>query len=1096
MSNYSQLFELVRNPGADVSTLDDQFPFYPLNAPGMPLPGPNFEAHARQLGDNPPFTIEGKGKEKRVGSYGANLHYLYRRALYDSLFHLPVTIRGQVHQASFVPGHMFGDDTINFNGGPREARVMLIGKQPGIEEVNQRLNFVGPASEDLHTALDQLGIGDAERNDWYVTNVVKFPNLDRQSDGMAKAWVNDCAILLQQELRLVRPEYILCLGSDASKILLGGHAGVENMTGRVEQIYIPLHDAGEEPRFKTAKVMTVTHPAAVARRPELFEAFKDQLSLFVQLTHGADVGGYERDIDHRVVYKESQLRRIVDAVIADPSRWFIAGDGEWHGDHPSEPGSYLRSVQFSTKHGEGVTVVLRHQGGTPAFKPSIAHGVAQLKRLFTPTETYRPRLGGWFFRADMPWLLHEGIDVRPFYRAAPTPELSRTEGGWEGSLMYHATNEAASFKLEDVAARLTTVPRYDKRLAKWKEQYCKVNRIKSKDLEGYGMCPDWVLYATDGTPNYASYDPDATRRIAVRCMEEGGLLDRDWFGNSSWQAYWNAHRASLAVLEMEMNGITLDKPRVDELTTLFFRGNTALINRFRQLINWPLFNPGSAPQCVAFLFGDRYAYRIEKETGQRIPIRPPTAMTLNLPPIKSTGKRSKMWEQIVARGEEAFYTPSSDKEVLGIIGHAHPLAMMLRDIKFTGQALKSVLRPPQMDEANNWDEDDDGYIYEKGLAGSVHSDGKVRTHISQTKETRRYASYREPLQNLSKRREDDFARIFGKWETDKETKQLKPKGSYLDLFPQPMYEHPIRSILKASPGHVLVEADYTGAELAVIAWLANDPLMIDHVRRNNLPESHPDHYDIHSRQACEAFHLTCPPTKTGLKKAGHLGKRVAAKNVNFGVPYGRTAIPIQRQCREEGVDISEGEAQILIDAYFRKYERVTAFLAACQGRVTDPQHLCTPFGGRRRFVRSNDRSVIGEQQRQAMNFPIQSTVADAVNRALDNFWMFRIQHPEIIFRFLLQIHDAILFEVPIAHVRRFAHNEVDEQGRITRPSVLQECMIDRVDIWPCDLDGRRIEGVTEPYHLGIGCDIQLNWGEDITKKQAEELGLDPVLIHD
>ena len=130
--------------------------------------------------------------------------------------------------------------------------------------------------------------------------------------------------------------------------------------------------------------------------------------------------------------------------------------------------------------------------------------------------------------------------------------------------MYHATNEAASFKLEDVASRLTTVPRYDKRLAKWRESYCKVNRLKSKDLEGYGMCPDWVLYATDGTPNYASYDPDATRRIAIRCLEEGGLLDRDWFGNNSWQAYWNAHRASLSVLEMEMNGITLDKKRVDE----------------------------------------------------------------------------------------------------------------------------------------------------------------------------------------------------------------------------------------------------------------------------------------------------------------------------------------------------------------------------------------------------------------------------------------------------------------------------------------------------------------------------------------------------
>jgi DNA polymerase I-like protein with 3'-5' exonuclease and polymerase domains len=96
-----------------------------------------------------------------------------------------------------------------------------------------------------------------------------------------------------------------------------------------------------------------------------------------------------------------------------------------------------------------------------------------------------------------------------------------------------------------------------------------------------------------------------------------------------------------------------------------------------------------------------------------------------------------------------------------------------------------------------------------------------------------------------------------------------------------------------------IESDLKGAELAVLAWLSQDQSFIEHVRRNNLPEDHPDHYDIHSQQAVRAFRLTgIEPTKHGMKAAGK-SLRVAAKNVNFGIPYGRGAEAIARQCKEE-----------------------------------------------------------------------------------------------------------------------------------------------------------------------------------------------------
>ena len=245
--------------------------------------------------------------------------------------------------------------------------------------------------------------------------------------------------------------------------------------------------------------------------------------------------------------------------------------------------------------------------------------------------------------------------------------------------------------------------------------------------------------------------------------------------------------------------------------------------------------------------------------------------------------------------------------------------------------------------------------------------------------------------------------------------------------------------------------------------------------------SHPDHFDIHSNRAVGAFNLTCTPNKTGLKSAGYSPLRVAAKNVNFGIPYGRSAEAIARQCREEGVTVSIRDTQSMVDGYFAEYSRVADFLAECRRRSQDERWLVGSFGRRRRFISTRDRSVIGEQERQAQNFPIQNTVADAVWRAVYNFWYFRQQNPEYHYKICLQIHDALLFLVPIPELRMFLEN------------CLHTCMVDRVPIWPRYLNNEPMQ-VAEPYHFGIDYDIQLNWGEDITEAQANSLGIPLDLI--
>lgn len=1086
----ADLFQSLLRGQPLTEELQTQFPFYPLTSPGMPIPGPNFLSAAQAMGDPEPVYTGRSQKEKRLASHGPALEYLYRRAMYDENFALRVASKGGHKTAQLVPGHLLGDETSNLSGGPRPANVMLFGKNPGRDEIVARRNFVGPTSQILFDALDELGVGD-ERFDWYVDNLVHWAQVDEQSDGLPTAYKKDCDVLLHQTLRLVRPNYLLCLGSDASKWLLGTDYGVTAMVGRVNHLTFPISGPGEDVQYHTVKVMAVTHPASVHRTPELYPEFKDQIALFLGLVNGVDVGRREVDVNYRNVYKHRELKRIVDDIVADPDplRRIIAVDGEWEGEPYESEGNYLRTVQFSTKHGEGITVVLRHQGGEPAFKPSIDHAVTELRRLLKsrPDEGYFPRVGGHFLRADLPWLIREGIDVRDEYAPAPSPDRCRDEGGWDTSLAYHAYNESTSYRLTDVMVRLTSIPVYDGRIKQTITDYCSERGLKKEDLDGFGFLPPWILHPEPTDPeageNYAAMDADATRRIIIRHLEPGGLLDKDWFGNSSWEPYWRSHMASLGVLEMETSGISLDRDRVDRQTTLFMEARQRLLDTFRQAINWPQFNPESQPQCVAFLFGDRFSQKRDKATGEILASRPPGAVSLGLEPLTTTGKRPRLWADVVSRGEEHAYKPSVNKEVLGILGHAHPLAMQLRDLKFIMTVLKGPLRPPIMtDDGMTWAQDDDGNLqYSKGLASAAQADGKVHTHISQNKETGRGSSARPPLQVLSKRREGDYSRILGTWETDAETGQKVPKGDYLHVFGSPQYIAPIRTIFKASPGCVLIESDLSGAELAGLAWLANDPDMIEAVRRNSLPESDPNFIDIHSAMAVEAFRLNCAPTKKGLKSIGRAPLRVSAKAVNFGVPYDRSAEAIARQCREEGVSVTVDECQQMIDGYYRRYPRTKSYLEDCEKRTQNERWICGAFGRYRRFIQSRDRGVIGEQRRQGRNFPIQNLVADAVWTAISNFTQFQRQYPEYPFKLLLQIHDALMFEVPIEHLRVFMTH------------ILPTCMIEHVPVWPRYLDGTPMP-VDQPYRFGTDTEVFLNWGEKISDAVAAELGIDPEFI--
>ncbi|GAA3529535.1 UdgX family uracil-DNA binding protein [Nonomuraea rosea] len=149
-----------------------------------------------------------------------------------------------------------------FGEGPRRARFMLVGEQPGDQEDRQGHPFVGPAGRLLDRGLEEAGIA---RDTVYLTNAVKHFSFTlkgkrRIHQKPTAAEIDACRPWLSAELAAVDPQVIVVLGATAARSLLGREFRVTRQRGEP----VPLGDA--------VAVATV-HPSAVLRAPDRDEAY-------------------------------------------------------------------------------------------------------------------------------------------------------------------------------------------------------------------------------------------------------------------------------------------------------------------------------------------------------------------------------------------------------------------------------------------------------------------------------------------------------------------------------------------------------------------------------------------------------------------------------------------------------------------------------------------------------------------------------------------------------------------------------------------------------------------------------------------------------
>lgn len=167
-----------------------------------------------------------------------------------------------------------------FGHGNGDAPLMLVGEQPGDQEDQQGLPFVGPAGKLLRRALQDA---DVNPDQTYTTNAVKHFKFSREGKRRihqkpGRIEVVACQPWLLAEIEAVQPAIILCLGSTAAKSLLGSTFRVTVCRGERLQLPETLNiELSPKP-----SVMATVHPSALLRdrsdrRQENYDLFVEDL---------------------------------------------------------------------------------------------------------------------------------------------------------------------------------------------------------------------------------------------------------------------------------------------------------------------------------------------------------------------------------------------------------------------------------------------------------------------------------------------------------------------------------------------------------------------------------------------------------------------------------------------------------------------------------------------------------------------------------------------------------------------------------------------------------------------------------------------------
>jgi DNA polymerase I len=200
-----------------------------------------------------------------------------------------------------------------------------------------------------------------------------------------------------------------------------------------------------------------------------------------------------------------------------------------------------------------------------------------------------------------------------------------------------------------------------------------------------------------------------------------------------------------------------------------------------------------------------------------------------------------------------------------------------------------------------------------------------------------------------------------------------------------------KAFIPGNKGQKIMSADYSQIELRIMAHYADDENMINAFKRG---------HDIHTETSMRVFNLEN-------KKDVTPNMRRKAKEVNFGIIYGIGAFGLANR-----LEIKNSEAKDIIERYFREYPKVKDYMERTKKFARDHGYVESLLGRRRYLSQINNQNAAAraEDERAAINMPIQGTAADMIKMAMIQIDEAFRKH-KLKSKMLLQVHDELVFEV-------------------------------------------------------------------------------------
>ncbi|MBO4851933.1 MAG: DNA polymerase I [Prevotella sp.] len=200
----------------------------------------------------------------------------------------------------------------------------------------------------------------------------------------------------------------------------------------------------------------------------------------------------------------------------------------------------------------------------------------------------------------------------------------------------------------------------------------------------------------------------------------------------------------------------------------------------------------------------------------------------------------------------------------------------------------------------------------------------------------------------------------------------------------------IRKAFIPDEGCLFYSADYSQIELRVMAHLSGDENMIEAFREG---------YDIHAATAAKIYGKEIDKVTRD--------ERTKAKRANFGIIYGITVFGLA-----ERLEIERSEARQLIDGYFDTFPKVREYMEQAKQTAREKGYVETFFHRRRYLpdINSQNATVRGFAERNAINAPIQGSAADIIKVAMTRIYD-RFKKEHIQSKMILQVHDELNFSV-------------------------------------------------------------------------------------